>query len=530
MLRNFLDERTSRRHGAALFCSFPALALIVALTLNGCLRVEWQARFFTPRSIPGVGHHASFLKCHQKNGELFVLDVWEFDEIGRSIVGKGVKYDIDRNESGRGFYKIPLASIVLFETNRPESVYRTEIAVIGIFTAVSAAVTLACLANPKACFGSCPTFYTLDGDRPKLVAEGFSSSIAKVFEATDIDALYLAKAGGKTFELLMRNEALETHAVRNVSLLYVPRRPGERVFRTAGDIYFPARSLVAPWKCSSMQGDCLESIKSLDGSEYRSPAGEQDLAERESIELVFPTVEGSKGIVIGGRNSLLNTFLFYQVLAYMGTSVGEWITKLEQGDEKTLEAAGGIGKLLGDVDVSVQSRNGEWVAAGSFSEVGPIAREMQLIRLPENLPEGDVRIRLNLTRGNWKLDYVALAALGERVEPISIPVGLVLRNEEADAAALEKLRSPDSYLMTFPGEEYKLRFEIPEGDGEFFLETRGYYYEWMRSQWLTDENQHEVARIFLAPSDALRRLAPAYKKVEEDMESVFWQSKIGGFP
>jgi hypothetical protein len=43
-----------------------------------------------------------------------------------------------------------------------------------------------------------------------------------------------------------------------------------------------------------------------------------------------------------GRNSLLNTFLFYQALAYMGLEAGDWIRKLERGgagDRLTLLAA-----------------------------------------------------------------------------------------------------------------------------------------------------------------------------------------------
>ncbi len=57
---------------------------------------------------------------------------------------------------------------------------------------ISLAVTAYCIANPKACFGSCPTFYLEDEggrepERPQ--AEGFSESIARVLEARDIDAL-----------------------------------------------------------------------------------------------------------------------------------------------------------------------------------------------------------------------------------------------------------------------------------------------------------------------------------------------------
>jgi hypothetical protein len=505
------------------------LLVFVLVPLGACSRVEWQARFFTPNTIP-VGAANSFLKCHQKNGDLIVLDTWELDAAATAVSGKGIRYDAQRTEAGRGGFTIPLASIVFFETNRPESVVGTDVAVMAVFSAASASLSLACLANPKACFGSCPTFYAFDGQRPVLVAEGFSSSIAKVFEATDVDALYAAKATGATFELVMRNEALETHAVRQVNLLHVAHRPGERVFRTAEGAFYTTRSRSGPRTCESMRGDCVSAVATLDDAEYRSPAGERDLAARERLELVFAPVPGAKAVVIGARNTLLNTFLFYQALAYMGSAAGDWMAQLEQGDPKALAAAGSVGRLLGDVDVFVQMRSGNWERAGAFFEVGPIARDVQLITLPPGAPEGEVHVRLELTRGNWKVDYVALAALGERVEPVRIPAATVIRNGVPDARALHKLRDPDAYLMTFPGDEYTLRFDVPGAEAEFFLESRGYYYEWMRSQWLTEENPREVARLFLAPSDALRKLAPAYKQVENEMEAIFWQSKFGARP
>jgi hypothetical protein len=57
-----------------------------------------------------------------------------------------------------------------------------------VFTGITAATTIYCVTNPKACFRSCPTFYISDGDSLRLKAEGFLSSIAPSLEATDVDA------------------------------------------------------------------------------------------------------------------------------------------------------------------------------------------------------------------------------------------------------------------------------------------------------------------------------------------------------
>ncbi len=62
-------------------------------------------------------------------------------------------------------------------------------------------------------------------------------------------------------------------------------------------------------------------------------------------------------------------------------------------------------------------------------------------------------------------------------------------------------------------------------DYELFVESRGYYIEWMRDEWLADEDMTRAAEMFLAPQQALRRLAPEFKQVEAEMENVFWNSK-----
>jgi len=320
-----------------------------------------------------------------------------------------------------------------------------------------------------------------------------------------------------------------------VRLLAAPRPPGGRVLR-AGDVYYPATELQVPTTCESPMGTCLAEVERADDREYLSPASEHDLAEREIIEVTFPGTQGKAGVLIAARNSLLNTFVFYQGLAYMGSHAGEWFARLETaGDDAT--KLSGFGAQLGGIDVSVATPHG-WQDAGSFAEVGPIAREAQLVVLPEDLQPGVVRVRVSLARGNWKLDQLALVALGEPLVPVALDPAEVTKDGRADPVARAKLLEPGAHLVTFPGDAYTLHFTLPPelapgagGPGsspELFLESRGYYYEWMRQEWLKEESAIEVTRILLDPAGAMKRLAPKYKRVEGHMESVFWQSRFGG--
>ncbi len=97
-----------------------------------------------------------------------------------------------------------------------------------------------------------------------------------------------------------------------------------------------------------------------------------------------------------------------------------------------------------------------------------------------------------------------------------------------DTAALARLADPARTLVTFPGDRYALTWDLPaDGDGlELFVESRGYYLEWLRREWAPDEDPARAARLVLAPAAMLRELAPAFKQREAAMEASFWGSRF----
>lgn len=80
--------------------------------------------------------------------------------------------------------------------------------------------------------------------------------------------------------------------------------------------------------------------------------------------------------MVRARNTLLNTFVFYQGLAFLGSRAGEWMASLERG-EGPARAFAELERHLATGAVSVLTARG-WVEAGSFSEVGPIALDTRL--------------------------------------------------------------------------------------------------------------------------------------------------------
>jgi hypothetical protein len=191
----------------------------------------------TPVQSPGILP----LKVHLMSGQLLVLQQWRELPGDSGLTGSGTRYDVRRHAVGPFGGPVARDSIALLEITRSQSVLPAGAIVLGAYTVLAGASTIACISNPKSCFGSCPTFYVNEGDaRP--VAEGFSASVARALEATDVDDLGEIRATGRVLHLTMRNEALETHSVRSVRLMVAPRPASGAIVRGVDGTFSSRRS------------------------------------------------------------------------------------------------------------------------------------------------------------------------------------------------------------------------------------------------------------------------------------------------
>ncbi len=467
-----------------------------------------------------VKKKSPFLKAHMRNGDLFVLSEWTAGD-GATVSGRGTRYDPSRNMVASGIFDVPIDSVAVFETNQLET--SGAAVTLTVLAVVTAAVAIACITNPKACFGSCPTFYVAGGVRP--LAEGFSASIAPSLEATDVDALDVSAVEPGRFDIVMNNEAYETHVVRHVDVLAFPHRQGTRTFAGLDGSFYAASDVQAPVAAFAPEGDCLALLRAADNAERFSLADSSDLSAKETVDVTFANPRaGSLGLLIGSRQTLLSTYLLYQTFAYMGNDAGHWIAEIERG--RLGDRGGELIDRLGGIAVSIESAPGTWTEIGNVLEFGPIAIDQHLIAFDAS-PGWTGRVRLTMTKGAWRVDNTLLATLGSPVTPIRVAPREVLKNGTPDANALASLLDPARSLATLPGDEYTLVYQLPSGPASYdiLLESRGYYLEWMRDEWMREENPALLAQLFLDPQTALVRLAPEYKRVEAGMEQVFWRSK-----
>lgn len=501
-------------------------ASLVSLVAVGCVQRLHRA-VSPPDALRTVDRRAPFLKVHMRDGSLYALSPWTADEAGRRVSGTGTRYGVDRQELERGSFTVSLDSVALFETNvaRPSP----SVGALSVITAITAGVALYCATDTKACFGSCPTFYVTDGTRDVLQAEGFSASVAPSLEARDVDALFRARPRGREVRVKMVNEAYETHVVRYANLLAVPRAANRRVLADDAGRFWSVTGPVAPSRCLAPEGDCASTLASFDERERLSKADSTDLATRETVDLVFDVAPEAPALVLASRQSLLPTYLLYQAFAYLGTSVGEWLAALERADVATARRAGALAAALGGIDVMVPDGAGGWDSVATIRETGPLAADVRLIPLP--VSGNPVRVRLRMAKGAWRLDAVGLASIEGSVEPLRLEPSEVFAGGHLASEARSQLLAPTNRLVTFPGDAYTLVYRLPDEAAryELFLETKGYYLEWMRTEWLAEENPARAAALFLDPRGSLRRLAPEFKRVEPQLEAAFWRSKYAGF-
>ena len=503
------------------------LALLILHLVHAGCSVRVQDRVITrPEEAATLDGKSRFLKAHMLDGQVIVLADWQVNEADRIVVGTGTRYDANREAVQAGSeISIALDSVALFETNVSRS--SPSVQIMTLVTVASIGFTIYCISNPKACFGSCPTFYADSPEGEILQAEGFSSSVLPSLEATDVDALYRAKAAGKRFTMRVSNEALETHMIRRADLLVVPRPEDGRVLYSTEQKFWSVSDMAAPTTVMAEAGEVTAAFADFDGVEYGSLTDSNDLAVKEVVTLTFAEARaGRLGLQIACRQSFLSTYLFYQALSFMGTQAGDVLAGVVRAGGNTQEMLGGPGRVLGGIEVLLPDATGNWRPVAEMHETGPLATDVHLVELPDS--EISIQtVQLRMTRGHWRIDQVQLVALEKEVTPITVRPSRVLRDEEEIPEALARLLDTSAFLVTMPGDEYTLEYDLPiTAEGcELFVESRGYYLEWMRDEWLKEEDPAMAFMMFTQPERALKQLAPGFKQVEPVIEDLFWGSR-----
>lgn len=512
-------------------------AFILFFGLFACNKYYFRANY---RDANSLIHATSslpvqpFLKAHIKNGDVCILtNTWAIDNKQNTVSGAGVKYDFNRNLIFEGDLVIPIDSVAIFETNTKLNKNESDrIAALSILASADLALGVFCLTTPKACFGSCPTFYLQpDQNFHYADAEGFSNAIAPSMEYFDIDALTNTKIIDGIFNITMKNEALETHCVNDVKLLALPKKNNQTVYQSAKNEFFVCENLYPPTLAVAEEGDITDLLSAKDLQERFSGADAHNLSAKESIIIDFNQVDTKLdlGLVINFRQTLMTTYFIYSAMGYMGDQVGDMFALLETDENIKHQLSGGIKKELGDIDVYLWlDADKKWALQSGLFETGPIAVNQQIIKINNIEKNTNPKIKIVLNKGLWRIDNVALTNIVSTATPLSINPTAIFNKGVVDEQALNNLNSTSGYLISMPGDAFTIQFQLPEKGTDYalFLYSKGYYLEWMRSHWIKDKNLHMLHTMLLNPKKYLKMEAANYKKYETGMEADFWNSKI----
>lgn len=516
------------------------LTSIILLIITSCVTTNtFRSNYTDANSLLHESNNLvekKFLKAHLKNRDVLILkNKWGIDTISNTLSGIGTRYDFNRKAIYNGALKIPLDSVAIFETNaKLTTSEHSRIIGLSIMGGLDAILGIYCLTrpDPKTCFGSCPTFYINENDNFHYSdAEGFSNAIAPSMEYFDIDALKPMLIQGKDFSITMKNEALETHCIKDVKLLAYPIKDGQRVFHSPSNKFYLCENTYPLTYGQANEGDITHFLKESDQSERFSYADSQNLSSKEEIYLTFKNIEDKEnlGLILNFRQTLMTTYFIYSAMGYMGDEVGDYFAKIETNDNINSKVRSGIYSELGNIDVYAWDENkNKWIFLEGFNETGPIAINKQLIQI-KNLPfSSEIRLKIELNKGLWRIDYAGITNIKKQIEPFSILPSSVFNKGEFDKDALISLNSPKKYLISMPGSEYKINFEMPTPDTnyELFLYSKGYYLEWMRKHWIKEKNIPKLNQMLIKPKSYLKDEAKEFKKYETSMEQLFWESKI----
>ncbi len=518
-----------------------AIAIGIILLASACKSLVNSYNFKQNyKSVNEVLHHqdsvtvATFLKAHMKNGDVYIIkDKWELDTEEDIIIAKSSHYDFQREIQSNGMAFIPLDEVAIFETNNPiQSNEKKRVGQLTILTALDAALGVLCLSIPKACFGSCPTFYLDDTDDFHFAeAEGFSNAIAPSLEYTDIDAMQVRYIDEQPLSLTMKNEALETHCVKKADLLAYPINAGERVYQSTYDRFYLSNHSYAPKSATGPEGDFLATILEDDKNERFSHSDANNLSSKEELIIDFDQVTNNSelGLSIAFRQSMMTTYFIYSAMGYMGDEVGDMFAKLERNKESADKLNNGIKAELGEIDIFTwDEAEQEWKFENGFYETGPIAINKEIIKLKSHAKDGQLKVKIVLNKGLWRIDQISLINLVKEVQPIEIQAHELVKNSVRENDLLNELNSEENYVISMPGDEFTFKYTFPESDKhyELFLKSRGYYLEWMRSNWIKDKNLMKLWQMVEQPKQYLKSEAQNYKLYEAEMEEQFWNSKI----
>ena len=390
-----------------------------------------------------------------------------------------------------------------------------------------------------AIFGSCPTIYSCDGENYYLEAEAFSYSIAKMFESSDLDRLDNGKEINGTYSIKVTNEALETHYINLLSVLTVEHSKEYEAFPTKDDkiVLFGKESKIVR-ASSKISDNIIDLISERDDNWYQSDSSilkqlTQSVTEDWlDISVEVPDSADKLVLALKIRNTLLNTILLYDLmLDSQDAKAIDWLGSKTSNWFYAWRFYNWYKKYFG---LRIQLYDGkEYREITRISDTGPIVWHQEAVEL--DVKRGELaKIRLSFLPDNWAIDWIGISFDTHENYKSQLHSCSEIRNlNNKNEDDLLKLFSEkdDTYLVTYPGQEYILDFNINPVSEKYkytyFVKSHGFYIEWLRQQWLRQESTNLSDLPEFELNDyTIMKTAQLWLDKKSSFEKQFYESRI----
>ncbi|MBE0643482.1 MAG: hypothetical protein IH600_05340 [Bacteroidetes bacterium] len=497
--------------------------------------------FLTELRKDATPHNATFFnssKIFTRDGCIYLFPEG-FSVSSDTLMGQGGRYTFGNETGQAGWYAIPRDSIIALTYYEEKHTFGEILGtgLLGAYGGLMSYGAIACLSCPKCCFGSCPTVYVESDSISGIRAECFSYCVSPFVQRPDLDLLLRDADASQPFRMRVTNEALESHFLNRLELLAVSHPADSRIYPTAEGRVVAVRHLAPVRNAHAEEGvDIGELLRAADENAWRSGpdrfADFTDRGKRDAVTFEVPTTldRDSITLVLRARNTLLTTALFYDVvLGSRGLNALEWTARMAK-DESYARFFYALYDQYAGLQVEVE-RGGRFVLVSSVGDIGPIAWKDFAVRIPAS--DGITRVRLSFFPDNIALDYIAYAR--ETLDDGAFTVSAVPPTSVEDSwnrsrpeLLADIARQDERYVHSTPGDSFLFSYTLPRSAGmttSVLLRSQGYYYEWLRGNWVRNENVLPPLNIFDVPG-ILHDLRSRWLSDSRVMEDEFFRNRV----
>ncbi len=478
-------------------------------------------------------------KIQTYNDDIYVFPRG-FTVDGDSLKGFAQLFNLENNDGYYSNRSIPLKDIAMINNYEETTSGSRHFAsfLFGLTGPLMTVTSLYCVSCPKCCFGSCPTIYTKGKNGYELECELFSECISKQLENDDVDVLIKKLSIDGNVDLMITNEALETHYINRFNLISVNHPFGTRLLPSLNDSLILVKSFMEPLSISNSKGiNILSLTQKDDGNFYRSGTKDLDKTINDipydyiDVGSKVPSSSRNVKIIIKYRNTLLSTILLYDVvLASQGIEAVAWIDKMNNNPEYAQYFKMLYQNFSG---IRIQSRlNNSWKNVGTLKDAGPLAWRYAGFEAPVD-KNGNLKIRLKFFTDNMMIDYIAIDTSSSYKNDLefTLPVAVKITNAKGEPTneVYDFIKDDDDqYLVTNPGDNYTFKYKFNKKSNceqTLVIFSRGYYYEWIRGDWVRNKETDYKFNLYDLHG-TLNHLAESWLENKDIIEQEFFNQRI----